>query len=164
MNAGQSRDGAAIGDLVEEVKVMDYNGNVKVLKKKELRFGYRRSNLSRYIILSAKFKLAFKGRKRSLAKIREFLSYRNESQDRLAYSAGCIFKNPGPASAGRLIESCGLKGKIIGGARVSGKHANFIINNGNASSKDVLSLIKLIKKEVKDKFNIDLATEIRIWQ
>jgi len=75
-------------------------------------------------------------------------------------SAGCVFVNPKPLSAGALIEKCGLKEKKIGEAQVSEKHANFIINTGNAKASDVVALIDLVKSEVKNKFNIDLKEEI----
>jgi UDP-N-acetylmuramate dehydrogenase len=73
-----------------------------------------------------------------------------------------VFKNPKPLSAGKLIEQCGLKGTRIGGAQVSEIQANFIVNLDNATSKDVLELIKLCKQKVKEKFNIDLEAEIVI--
>ena len=75
-------------------------------------------------------------------------------------SAGCVFKNPSLLSAGKLIEECGLKGKKIGAAQISEKHANFIINLGSAKASDVLKLITYIKEKVKAKFNIDLKLEI----
>jgi len=75
-------------------------------------------------------------------------------------SAGCIFKNPPLLSTGKLIEECGLKGKRIGDVQISNKHANFIVNLGNAKASDVLELITYIKEKVKVKFNIDLELEI----
>ena len=74
-------------------------------------------------------------------------------------SAGSVFRNPKGNYAGKIIEELGLKGKIIGGAEISTKHANFIINKNNASSSDILKLIKLVQKEVKDKYKIDLKLE-----
>ena len=76
-------------------------------------------------------------------------------------SAGCIFKNPESKSAGLLIHQCGLKGRQIGGAQISQKHANFIVNTGQAKARDVKALIALIKRKVKDKFNIELEEEIK---
>ena len=78
------------------------------------------------------------------------------------FSAGCIFENPSETRAAELIEKCGLKGKKIGDAQISEKHANFIVNLGKASSEDVLKLINLVKKEVKNKFGIKLKKEIQI--
>jgi len=79
-------------------------------------------------------------------------------------NAGSIFRNPAHDSAGRLIESSGLKGRRSGGACVSVKHANFIVNMSNASAADVLRLMELARREVKHRFNIDLQPEIKIWQ
>jgi UDP-N-acetylmuramate dehydrogenase len=94
----------------------------------------------------------------------KYIAYRKENQDYLGASAGCIFKNPRHTSAGRLIDLCGLKGKRVGCARVSLKHANFIINEGGAKAADVLRLMNIIKKEVKNKFKLSLKPEIKIWQ
>ena len=77
-------------------------------------------------------------------------------------SAGSVFRNPEGDHAGRLIEECGLKGKKIGGAEVSMKHANFIVNTGNATSNDIKNLIELVHTQVKEKFNIDLVLEQEI--
>lgn len=161
MNAGVRQRN--IGDLVENVTIMDYNGKVKRLTRKYLRFGYRNSNLSRYIILSAVLRLS-KDREACIEKrIREYLLSRKESQDLKAKSLGCIFKNPQGLSAGRLIDLCGLKDKRIGGAYISGKHANFILNNGKATAGDVLKLMRLIQERVNRKFKIMLEPEIKIW-
>jgi len=80
-------------------------------------------------------------------------------------SAGCVFKNPPQApAAGKLIDLCGLKGRRIGKAMISDRHANFIVNCGGAKALDVLGLMRLIKRNVKNKFNIDLQPEIKIWR
>lgn len=171
MNAGISVKSAnkkikdqAIGDLVEIVRVMDYNGGIKELKAKDIKFVYRDSGLSGYIILEAVFKLRKGDKNRVTRNIRECAFRRRQSQDYSFPSAGCVFKNPPADSAGRLIDQSGLKGKKAGGAAVSRKHANFIVNLGNARAKDVLSLIALIKKEVKRNFKVNLEPEIKIWK
>lgn len=173
MNAGISesvREGKkirkirSIGDMVEEVSVMDYAGNIMTLKRKELDFSYRRSNLSDYVILDANFKLFKKDKKEIKNEINKYLDYRKRTQDMSSPSAGCIFKNPPQESSGRLIDLCGLKGKSIGDAFISLKHANFILNKGSAKAEDILGLISLVKKEVKNRFGIELDTEIKIWQ
>lgn len=161
MNAGAW--GKSIKDLVESVTIMDYNGKIKVLKKNRLKFSYRRSNLAKYIILSARLKLN-KSKKEIIAReLAYFLKKRRFLQELSLASAGCIFKNPKKQSAGKLIDSCGLKGKKAGRALISEKHANFIVNTGNAKAKEVLSLISLIKKEIKKKYGIELKPEIKIW-
>ncbi len=166
MNAGVSRraEKLAIGDFVESVRVLDYNSNIKVLKRNQLRFKYRQSNLAKYIILSASFKLIPRSKLLVQNDIAGYLARRRSTQDYSYPNAGCVFKNPGNDSAGRLIDACGLKGAMVGAALVSRKHANFILNAGNASAKDVLDLIKLVKKEVKRKYNIVLEPEIKVWK
>jgi len=162
MNAGVR--GEDIADLVEDVRVMDYNGNIKILNKSDIKFGYRKSDLAKYIILSATLNLVKCDKKKVKARITKYLAYRRDTQDLSLPSAGCVFKNPKGHSAGRLIDLCGLKGKRVGNACISFKHANFIVNLGNARAKDVLKLMALAKREVRRKFNIDLEPEIKIWQ
>lgn len=162
MNAGAW--GKNIGDLVENVQVMDYDGNVKTLDKREIKFGYRSSNLEKFIILDARLKLAKRNKKEITRQIKKYLAHRRNTQDKSLPNAGCVFKNPSYKSAGRLIDLCGLKGKRVGGACVSGRHGNFIMNCGNASANDVLKLMGLIKKRVRNKFNVILEPEIKIWQ
>ncbi|MCM8780813.1 MAG: UDP-N-acetylmuramate dehydrogenase [Candidatus Omnitrophica bacterium] len=163
MNAGQGERGASISELVEKVTVMDYNGNVMELSKDDLRFGYRDSDLGELIVLGAKLRLVRKGKKEIKSKIREYLTYRILSQDISLPSAGCVFKNPPGYSAAKLIELCGLKGRSIGGAAISLKHANFIVNLNRAKAEDVLKLMDLIITEVRHRFNVVLEPEIKIW-
>ena len=163
MNAGAGKEHKGFGDLVENVTVMDYNGSIKAMAKKGLKFGYRSSNLSKYIILSTRIKLIKKSKLEIQNKIKGYLRCRKKTQDANWASAGCVFKNPPGISAGSLIDLCGLKGKKIGGACISDRHANFIINQAKAKASDVLKLIALAKRKVKDKFNIDLEPEIKIW-
>jgi len=153
-----------IGDLVETVRIMDYNGNIVTLNKNDIKFGYRASSLTRYIILSSCIKLIKRKKSTVKNRIKKYLDLKRSRQDLSVGSAGCIFKNPKGHSAGRLIDLCGLKGKRIGGAFISEKHANFIINRGNAKSRDILKLVALVKKRVKHKFNIILEPEIKIWR
>lgn len=169
MNAGITQKN--IADCVEDVTVMDYNGNSKILKRDEIKFSYRGSELSKYIILKAVFRLTVKSKEEIKRKIREYILERKAKQDISFPNAGCIFKNPAAVSgdalvmpAGRLIDLCGLKGKRIGGASVSLKHANFIVNTNGAKTKDILGLMELIKKQVKNKFNINLEPEVKIWK
>jgi UDP-N-acetylmuramate dehydrogenase len=163
MNAGQAKEGLSISDLIEDITVIDYNGKVNKIDKGKIRFGYRSSNLSRYIILGARLRLTKKNKKKIIKGMHKYILIRKKNQDYRYPSAGCIFKNPPGYSAGRLIELCGLKGRCIGAAAVSLKHANFIINKAGAGASDVLKLMYLIKKEVKDKFKISLKPEVKIW-
>ncbi len=169
-NAGAK--GKSIADVVEEVEVFCANDlKIKNYKVKDCKFSYRDS-IFKYnrnlIILSAGFCLKKGNTQRSREILKQILKERAEKIP-TGYSAGCIFKNPTPhhfsqksggGSAGELIEKCGLKGFSIGGAKVSFQHANFIINTGKATAKDVLNLINLIKRVVKDKTGIKLQEEI----
>ncbi len=166
MNAGISinKRKLAIGDLVERVLVLDYNNNLKVLERAKLKFGYRQSCFAKYVILGASLKLIPRDSEFVGKKIAGYISLRKTAQDWAWPNAGCVFKNPENDSAGRLIDSCGLKGRRIGGAQISHKHANFILNIERASSRDVLALMKEIKRLVKKKNKIILKLEIKIWK
>jgi len=111
------------------------------------------------VIASAKFLLhpSEDARKKQLG----IIDYRTRTQPYSDKSAGCVFRNPKSLSAGALIQQCGLKGKRIGGAEVSTMHANFIVNKGDATSKDILELAREIQKTVKEKTGIGLEMEIR---
>jgi UDP-N-acetylmuramate dehydrogenase len=156
--------GRSIGELVKQVTVLDNCGKLKLLSGKQLKFSYRKSNLDKYIIFGAKLKLTIAPKKRILAKINEYALRRRQSQGNSLPSAGCIFKNPGRDSAGCLIDRCGLKGKTRGQAIISQQHANFILNAGQAKTRDVLSLMDLMRKKVREKFKINLEPEIKIWK
>jgi len=156
--------GKSIGAQVKDVRVLGYNGKLKLLKAKELKFAYRKSNLSHCVIISAKLKLRKQDKHRVALNIREYLLGRNKTQANHLPSAGCIFKNPDKYTAGRLIDACGLKGELKGGAVISSAHANFILNKGKAKSKDVLFLMDLMQKKVKARFKVNLEPEIRIWR
>ncbi|MFH0828348.1 MAG: UDP-N-acetylmuramate dehydrogenase [Candidatus Omnitrophota bacterium] len=166
MNAGISINNGklAIGDLVERALVLDYNNNLRVLERAKLKFGYRQSNLAKYVILGVSLKLIPRDPESVKKKLARYLSFRKTTQDWAWPNAGCVFKNPENDSAGRLIDSCGLKGRRIGGAQVSCKHANFILNVEHASSQDVLGLMREIKKTVKIKHKIILKPEIKAWK
>lgn len=161
-NAG-TRD-RAIGDLVEFVVVMDYNGRVSKLQAPEIGFAYRRSGLGNVIILQACMRLSRKAPSVIRRRIAQYARMRRLTQGAGWRSAGCCFKNPGSESAGRLIDACGLKGSRCGRAVVSRMHANFILNDGGAAASDVRCLMRRITSAVKKKFNIRLEPEIRIWQ
>jgi len=162
MNAGAR--GRAIGDTVATVTAMDYSGREKVLKRSAIKFGYRNSGLNKYIILTVSFKVGRRPKKEIIRKIEENLSLRLASQDLSKPSAGCVFKNPKGLSAGILIDECGLKGKSCGNARISDRHANFILNLGSAKASDVLRLMKLAKNKVKKEYGVTLEPEIKIWR
>lgn len=156
--------GSSMADIVKTVEVLDSkNLKTKIFKNKDCKFGYRDSIFKKnktLIILSTKLQLERGNKKEIEKKIKEYLNYRKKTQPLDLPSAGSIFKNPPGKSAGELIEKCGLKGKKIGNAQISEKHANFIVNLGGAKAKDVLKLINLAKKKVKERFSIELEEEL----
>ncbi len=139
MNAGAY--GGEISTYIKSVQVIK-NGEIKRLSREECGFTYRYSNLKGTAVLEGVFELP-QGDPEEISKIRkELLLKRNAAQPVEIPNAGCIFKNPNDNYAAKLIEECGLKGKKSGGAMVSPKHANFIVNYDNATAEDVISLVK----------------------
>lgn len=162
-NAGAFNE--SMSSNIEEVEVLDVrNMVIKKFKNKDCKFGYRKSFFKKnknFIILSAKLKLK-KGKQEKIKEIiKEHLEKRKKFQPLNYPSAGSVFVNPKTGmKTGEMIEKCGLKGKKIGKAKISEKHANFILNLGKAKEKDVKKLINLIKKRVKSKFKVTLKEEI----
>ena len=160
MNAGAYK--SDMGYVVREVKVLTPDLKVITLENKEMQFHYRTSFLQKhpdYICLEVIIKLE-KGKKDAIEEvIKERRKRRLESQPLEYPSAGSVFRNPEGMYSGELIESLGLKGKKIGGAMVSEKHANFIINYKKATSNDIKKLIDLVHKEVLEKYKVDLKIE-----
>lgn len=160
MNAGAY--GNNMSNIVKSVIVLNEKFQIKELPLEELKFDYRYSifqDNKNLICVAANIKLEHGNHDEIASKIKENLLKRKNSQPLEYPSAGSVFRNPKGNYAGKIIEELGLKGKIIGGAEISTKHANFIINKNNASSSDILNLIKLVQKEVKDKYKIDLKLE-----
>ncbi|MBN1527228.1 MAG: UDP-N-acetylmuramate dehydrogenase [Candidatus Omnitrophica bacterium] len=154
-----------IGDLVASVKVMDHSGNIRVIRRNGIKFGYRSSSLRDVIILEAAFDLHKEDKETLKARCSQFLKMKKQKQALDAPSAGCVFKNPPDSqfTCGQMIDTLGLKGKRVGGAEVSERHANFIINRKKeASCKDVLSLVEFIKKKVMESYHIPLELEIEV--
>ena len=151
-----------ISDKVKRVRILNKNNQFKWLNQEECQFAYRQSRFkkTREIILEAEFELKKGNKKEIKEEIKENLAKRGGQPQEP--SAGSIFINPKPNSAGDLIERCDLKGKRIGDAQISEKHANFIINLGGAKAADVLELIALAQKKVEEKFKITLQPEIII--
>ena len=159
MNAGAN--GNETCQTLVSVDFLDSDGKLLILQKDELHFGYRISSFQKKTgaIVGGTFELSPSEEAR--VKQRTFIDYRTKTQPYSDRSAGCMFRNPKEKSAGALIDSCGLKGLQVGGAKVSEQHANFIINTGNSSSQDVLKLIRLIQMKVKDATGIELECEVR---
>lgn len=161
MNAGAY--GGEMKDVIVRCNHIDFNGNPGHFDASELDFGYRHSVYSEKdcVITSIVFSLK-KGDKEEInAKMRELLQRRKDKQPLEYPSAGSVFKRPEGYFAGALIEQSGLKGKRIGGAMVSEKHSGFIINYDNATTKDVLDLVKFCQDTVMEKFGVALEREIK---
>jgi UDP-N-acetylmuramate--L-alanine ligase/UDP-N-acetylenolpyruvoylglucosamine reductase len=166
MNAGGSANPMFknIGDVVESLKVMDRDGKVSTMGARDVKFGYRRSNIDSRIVLEAVLRLERSDRRHLVASCAQFLKIKMEKQALDMPSAGCIFKNPPFAqfSCGQMIDMLGLKGRSCGGATISEKHANFIVNRGGAKYTDVIFLIDMIKKKIRESYGIDLELEVQI--
>ena len=147
-------------DLIS-IKVLDENLEIKEIKKEEIKHSYRDTELKRkpWIVIEATFKLEKGNKEESLLLVKDRQERRCKTQPLDMPSAGSVFRNPENDHAGRLIEAAGLKGKKIGGAMVSLKHANFIVNTGTATSQDIKNLIELVHTQVKEKFGVDLVLE-----
>jgi UDP-N-acetylmuramate dehydrogenase len=159
MNAGAY--GGEIGTHISEVTVIR-NEQIITLPKEQCGFVYRNSDLKDTIILEGRFSLPKGDSAETSKKRKELLLARNEAQPVEIPNAGCIFKNPKGNYAAKLIEECGLKGISIGGAMVSLKHANFIVNYKNASAHDVTELIRVIRKRVKEMTGTELELEVKL--
>lgn len=162
MNAGAYK--SDMSEVIEDVTFLDEDLNIKTLTKDELNFSYRHSLFQEkdYIIISANLVLN-NGNKEEIKELMDNRKQRRIESQPLEYpSAGSVFRNPAEdIYAGKLIEDLGLKGYSIGNAKISEKHANFIINIGNATGEDIKALIVLVKDKVKEKYNIDLIVEQR---
>ncbi len=163
MNAGAYK--SDMGYIVKEVTILDENLKEKVLTNEECDFHYRTSYFKKHpkcVCLNAKLQLKRGVKEAILAVMEDRKKRRIESQPLEYPSAGSVFRNPEGDYAGRLIESLGYKGKLFGGAMVSQKHANFIINKDHATASDVIHLIRDIQKNVKKEYGIDLKLEQEI--
>ena len=160
MNAGAYN--SDMGYIVSEIKAIDPNLNIVTLYNADLDFHYRTSFLQKhkdYICIEAKLVLKH-GNKKEMMEIVEDRKRRRLMTQPLEYpSAGSVFRNPTNIPAGKLIEDAGLKGKTIGGAMVSKKHANFIINYDKATSEDIYNLVNYIKDEIKKQTGVELKQE-----
>ena len=159
MNAGAY--GGEMSTYINSVQVIK-NDVIKRLSKEECGFMYRNSDLKNTIILEAVFQLPHGEQEEISRKRKELQLKRNVAQPVEIPNAGCIFKNPAGKYAAKLIEDCGLKGVSAGGAMVSPKHANFIVNYNNATAHDVIELIKLVRLAVHEKSGIDLNLEVKL--
>ena len=160
MNAGAM--GCATFNVIESVRFMDHTGKIQERSRAGMPVEYRCCPLLKdHIALGAVFRCLPAPREEIEKRMKEFSERRWASQP-AAPSAGCTFKNPATISAGKLIDELGLKGTRVGGAAVSTEHGNFIVNDGNATARDVLELIAILQQQAKTERGIELQTEVEI--
>ena len=151
-----------IGRFIREVSIVGFNGVVRRMTREQLRFSYRYTALEPGIIVETVLEFPKIPQPEAYERIRKAIDYRNNSQELRLPSAGCAFKNPPGLGAGRLIDQAGLKGARIGDAMVSPRHANFIVNLGQATCDDVLSLMEYVQRRVNHVFRVMLEPEVRL--
>jgi UDP-N-acetylmuramate dehydrogenase len=161
MNAGTAQ--GEMGDIIDTVTLVAPSGELILRNREEMGFGYRTANIpADHVVSDIKIILRCGDAGQIKARVKQTMAGRKDKQPWGLPSAGSVFKNPQDESAGKLIESAGLKGLTVGGAQVSEKHANFIVNRGNAKASDVLQLMEIIKEKVLDMHQIRLEPEIKI--
>jgi UDP-N-acetylmuramate dehydrogenase len=161
MNAGAF--GKEAGDRVMEVHIVTANGDMDVRDRSGLKFSYRGLQLEKgSVIIASRLRIDLETQEIVAKRIAGYLKKRKESQPLEYPSAGSVFKNPPNDFAGRLVEQVGLKGKKIGGAMISKKHANYIVNTGGATAKDIIGLMNLVRQKVKKETGIELEPEIQV--
>jgi UDP-N-acetylmuramate dehydrogenase len=152
-----------VGQFVEEVHVLDIHGERLTLPRREIAFSYRKSGLHHCIVCGAVFRFASAPVTALRERYNMALLQKLANQPLSQPSAGCVFKNPAGTPAWKLIQDAGLADARIGAAQVSSKHANFIVNLGNARGIEVMRLIESVKAQVKQTKGIDLCMEVRVW-
>jgi UDP-N-acetylmuramate dehydrogenase len=161
MNAGTAQ--GEMGDIIDTVTMVSPSGELILRHREEMGFGYRTANVpADHVVLEVKVLLRYGDAAKIKARVKQIMAGRKERQPWGLPNAGSVFKNPLDESAGKLIEAAGLKGLTVGGAQVSEKHANFIVNRGNATAADVLRLMELIKEKVLEMRRVRLEPEIKI--
>lgn len=156
--------GKETADVLVDAELMDLNGDTWTATNAELEFSYRTSALqgTPIIVVRARFRGEQGDRATAVKRIKEMANERMAKQPLAQPNTGSIFRNPPGDFAGRLVEAVGLKGATQGGAMVSPKHANFIVNTGDATAEDVRALIRRCQRDVKSKFGVDLVPEVEL--
>ncbi|MBA2252654.1 MAG: UDP-N-acetylmuramate dehydrogenase [Nitrospirales bacterium] len=160
MNAG-TRLGE-MKDAVKAVRIASPSGTLKDVPASAIPFSYRRAHVPRGIVAGVWLQLTPGVKNTIQTVVKDYLRYRKDTQPLTMPNAGCAFKNPKPEAAGQLIEAAGLKGCRIGDAQVSEKHANFIVNRGDARADDVMALIAQVRRIVEEKAGVKLELELKI--
>jgi len=163
MNSKWTNPVCYVGDVVHEATLIGGDGVLKTVDWDYFEFGYDQSILQKTheVVLSVVFKLKKDDAQKLLARGQHALKYRKQTQPFGVATSGCFFRNVDGQSAGQLIDKAGLKGYKIGGAQVSEKHANFILNTDNAKTSDVEKLVEHIKNTVKNQYNVSLHEEVQ---
>jgi UDP-N-acetylmuramate dehydrogenase len=152
-----------IGQFVRQVEVLDSRGEAQVRERDELRFGYHQSNLDDPVLLSAEFRLEADAPDAIVKRMRRAWIQRKASQP-FSYEPACrVFRDPRALSAAALIEQAGLARTRVGGAEVSERDSNYVVIHPEASTRDVLRLIDLIRSRVQERFNVELELEVAVW-
>jgi UDP-N-acetylmuramate dehydrogenase len=161
MNAGTAT--GELGDVVESVTLISPDGGLALRSRDEMGFGYRTANVpAGHLILDARLALRRGDREEIRTHVKSLLETRKQRQPVGFPNAGSVFKNPLEEAAGKLIETARLKGRTVGNAQVSEKHANFIVNRGKATARDVLTLMEIVKQTVLEVHGVRLEPEIKI--
>jgi UDP-N-acetylmuramate dehydrogenase len=155
--------GGDIGQWTHQATVMTHTGEIIERKREELVFAYRQSSLDELVILQARFQLEHDNPEELTKRMQKQWILKKAAQPLDHQSAGCIFKNPRGMSAGMLIENAGFKGKRVGAAEVSDRHANFIVAHEGCTSDNILSLIEQVREGVQERLGVELELEIEIW-
>jgi UDP-N-acetylmuramate dehydrogenase len=160
MNAGTKL--GEMKDSVKAVRMVNMKGQIVDIEAAKVRFEYRRALLPRGIVVGVWLHLKQGVRSEIERVVKDYLHYRRDTQPLAMPSAGCVFKNPPNDSAGRLIEAVGLKGARVGNAEVSMKHANFMVNLGQASAADVMALIGKVRRTIRRRTGVRLDLELKV--
>ncbi|HZZ73424.1 MAG TPA: UDP-N-acetylmuramate dehydrogenase [Pirellulales bacterium] len=155
--------GGDIGQWTCRAAVMTRSGEIVERGRNEMVFAYRQSSLDELVILEAEFQLEPENPDELTKRMQKQWIVKKAAQPMTHQNSGCIFKNPRGLSAGMLIENAGLKNTRVGGAEVCDRHANFIVTTAEATGKDVLKLIDLVRSRVAERLGVELETEIEIW-
>ena len=174
MNSKWTHPNGYVGDCVYQARIVTKTGEEKIVPQSYFHFAYDTSSLQTTddIVISVVFALTAYDKDRLWAIANESIAHRKNTQPQGVFTAGCTFRNlsqseailastpDGTMSAGRLLDHVGLKGTVVGGAMISPQHANFIVNTGKATAKDVIELIEIARAKVKEQFGITLTEEI----
>lgn len=172
MNAGTHDDEGKLhhfGDVIRSIGVMEPDGKLRTLSAEEAGFGYRSTRLNGSIVLETLLQLSPDDRTAIAGRVQRLWDFKKRTQDWSAPSVGCIFKNPAARAADEktpeaswMMDQAGMKGRRLGGAMISPRHANFIVNVGNAKAADVFALIEEGKAQVRRRFGVELELEVRV--